>query len=75
MEIRLTTVIDNKPVELIETIRNREIEVYRQQDTLDEPVLYFVKVEDGKREVMFKQEIYCEMGQGIGFVSELHFSE
>ena len=76
MYIKQETTIEGKIADLINSLNGGKVEVYRLRDDSDEYVeLFFVSVNNKQREVMFKQTIECEMGQGIGYVSNLTFEE
>jgi hypothetical protein len=77
MNIMQETTIEGKIVDLIKSLNDGKIEVYRLQDVgMAEYVeLFFVRVNDKQREVLFKQTIECDMGQGIGYVSDMTFEE
>jgi hypothetical protein len=76
MYIKQETTIEGKIADLINSLNGGKVEVYRLRDDSDEYVeLFFVSVNNNQREVMFKQIIDCEMGQGVGYVSNLTFEE
>jgi hypothetical protein len=76
MYIKQETTIEGKIADLINSLNGGKVEIYRLRDDSDEYVeLFFVSVNNKQREVMFKQTIECEMGQGIGYVSNLTFEE
>ena len=76
MNIMQETTIEGKIVDLIKSLNGGKIEVYRLRDDTDEYIeLFFVRVNDKQREVLFKQTIECDMGQGIRYVSNMTFEE
>jgi hypothetical protein len=76
MHIKQETTIEGKIADLIKSLNGGKVEIYRLRDDTDEYVeLFFVSVNNKQREVMFKQIIECEMGQSIGYVSNLTFEE
>ncbi len=77
MNIIQETTIEGKIVDLVNSLNGGKIEVYEVRDTggACDTELFFVSVNNKQREVLFKQTIECDMGQGIGYVSNMIFEE
>ena len=68
MKIEKAFTIDGEVV--IKEFQKGNISVYSKGDSI-EMIIYFVNSNTG--EIMFKQSIAADMGQGTGYISEMTF--
>lgn len=69
MKLEKAFMIDGKVVG--ESFQKGNISVYETCGDSTEITCYFVDNKTG--DVLFKQDIYADMGQGTGYISNIHF--